>query len=474
MELSYTVSFPEGVSVSRTREGGCLLHTPHAQRHLPPPIQYVSSRLVYPGESARELAGCVRSAGCENDVAYFFQQLRDLAAQGLLHLSINGSDQRIATLVPTASSFLLSHDQIDDQPYVLSRFAYIRRLNNTIVLESPLSPARLILHDPRATAVIGALAEPVTTTQMGERIPDLPATTSRQLMDLIRQAGMLDEVESSDLFEENIRPELLGWEFHDLLFHSRSRYGRYDGPVGNTYPLAGLREAPPVVKPPYPGTPIKLYQPDLNALENGDPPLAWVMERRRSIREFADAPMTARQLGEFLYRTARVREIVPLEVDTPHGRVKVNTSSRPYPTGGALFALEVYPVIWACEGLVPGVYHYAPEHHHLVQVTGITSSVEQLLDHAGYAVGARTENLQVLLVLTARFERVMWKYAGLAYSLILKDVGVLFQNMYLVATAMDLAPCAIGTGNSDLFAHVIGSDYYCESSVGEFTLGSKR
>lgn len=474
MELSYTVSFPEGVSVSHTREGGCLLGTPHVRRRLPPPIQNVSSRLVYPGESARELAGSVRNAGCENDVAYFFQQLRDLAAQGLLLISINGSDQRIATLVPTASAFCLSHDQIGDHPYVLSRFAYVRRLDSKIVLESPLSPARIILHDPLALAVVGALSEPVTATQMGERVPDLAATTSRQLMDLIRQAGMLDEVKPSDLSGEDVCPELQGWEFHDLLFHTRSRYGHHDGPIGNTYPLAGLREIPPVVKPTYPGMPIKLYRPDMKTLETSDPPLAWVMERRHSIREFADAPMTARQLGEFLYRTARVREIVPLEVDTPQGRVQVDTSSRPYPTGGGLFALEVYPVIRACEGLAPGVYHYAPEHHHLIRVTGVTSLVEQLLDEAGYAVGAYTEHLQVLLVLTARFERVMWKYSGLAYSLILKDVGVLFQNMYLAATAMDLAPCAVGTGNSDLFARVIGSDYYCESSVGEFTLGSKR
>jgi hypothetical protein len=44
--------------------------------------------------------------------------------------------------------------------------------------------------------------------------------------------------------------------------------------------------------------------------------------------------------------------------------------------------------------------------------------------------------------------------------------------MYLVATAMNLAPCAIGCGNADLFAASAGTDYYTESSVGEFILGS--
>jgi oxazoline/thiazoline dehydrogenase len=45
--------------------------------------------------------------------------------------------------------------------------------------------------------------------------------------------------------------------------------------------------------------------------------------------------------------------------------------------------------------------------------------------------------------------------------------------MYLVATAMDLAACAIGGGDSDLFAQVTGCDYLAETSIGEFIIGSK-
>jgi len=80
---------------------------------------------------------------------------------------------------------------------------------------------------------------------------------------------------------------------------------------------------------------------------------------------------------------------------------------------------------------------------------------------------------QVLIILTARFQRVSWKYNAMAYALVLKDVGVLYQTMYLVATAMGLAPCALGGGDSDLFAAVAGTNYYAETSVGEFILGSK-
>ena len=38
---------------------------------------------------------------------------------------------------------------------------------------------------------------------------------------------------------------------------------------------------------------------------------------------------------------------------------------------------------------------------------------------------------------------------------------------------MGLAPCALGTGDSDLFAKIADLDYYEETSVGEFILGNK-
>jgi oxazoline/thiazoline dehydrogenase len=44
----------------------------------------------------------------------------------------------------------------------------------------------------------------------------------------------------------------------------------------------------------------------------------------------------------------------------------------------------------------------------------------------------------VLIVVAARFLRIASKYRRLAHSLVLKNVGVLMQTMYLSATAMDL------------------------------------
>jgi SagB-type dehydrogenase family enzyme len=193
------------------------------------------------------------------------------------------------------------------------------------------------------------------------------------------------------------------------------------------------------------------------------------LEARRSIRQYGDPPITARQLGEFLYRVARVRRLLP--PDPAAGGRPYAVSSRPYPSGGATYDLELYVTANTCLDLPAGLYHYEPLGHQLERLTERTAEVEALLRDAQASAGL-AEPPQVLITLASRFQRLSWKYAAMAYATTLKNVGVLYQTMYLAATAMGLAPCALGGGNADLFARAAGTDYYAESSVGEFMLGS--
>jgi SagB-type dehydrogenase family enzyme len=80
---------------------------------------------------------------------------------------------------------------------------------------------------------------------------------------------------------------------------------------------------------------------------------------------------------------------------------------------------------------------------------------------------------QVLLVITARVQRMLWKYEGIGYELALKNSGVLTELMYLVATAMGLAPCALGSGDSAAFALLSGIDPLVEPYIADFALGSR-
>ena len=52
--------------------------------------------------------------------------------------------------------------------------------------------------------------------------------------------------------------------------------------------------------------------------------------------------------------------------------------------------------------------------------------------------------------MTARIGRLSWVYDSIAYATTLKHVGVLQQTLYLVATMLGLAPCALAMGDAEL------------------------
>ena len=81
------------------------------------------------------------------------------------------------------------------------------------------------------------------------------------------------------------------------------------------------------------------------------------------------------------------------------------------------------------------------------------AELDAQLASAQYAMAASAVP-QILITIAARFGRVSWKYSSIAFSLILKDAGVLMQTFYLMAADMGLGGCAIGIANLELFANM--------------------
>ncbi|NBB82130.1 MAG: SagB/ThcOx family dehydrogenase, partial [Alphaproteobacteria bacterium] len=293
---------------------------------------------------------------------------------------------------------------------------------------------------------------------------DEPATRAFAGLLLNARVALPVDPETGATLEE--AGPLSWWEFHDLLFHSRSRNGRFDAPYGGTYHRKG-RDAPPAfLSPPPEAAPIPLPEPDAERLTATDPPFAAVMEARRSVRDYGDARLTIDQLGELLWRAARIRQRLATGSDD------MDYSFRPHPGGGAIHELTLYPVVGACDGLERGVYQYDPEAHVLRRMPVAEADLDHMLEVA-WITGDRKSRPQVQFSITARAERMQWKYQSMVYAVILKNVGALYQTLYLAATAMGLAPTALGGGDSDRFARATGLDYYAESLVGEFLVGAK-
>ncbi len=397
--------------------------------------------------------------------------VRRLAGHGLLEYRLQDTrndEDRVVIEPQTADYWPRTPKLGNADVLVLSRFAYLRRRGTEIVLESPRAGALFRICDPSIATAVAMLATPQQIKWL-RRQDGFPRV---ELLALLVDCQILFKIDAAG--DRGLRPteggdSLVLWDFHDLLFHTRSTEGRQANPLGGVYPYAGLISPLPAVRRRWPGKKI-----DLRKFSAAHPqaisPVAKLLRDRHSVRSFDDQRrITLAELSQFLDSTARV-------LSTWQGRdlgeagPVVGHTVRPYPSAGASYELELYLAVDKCEGLARGFYHYDAGGHALIAIATRSPEFEALLKGAEFALGAPAAP-QVLITITARFGRISWKYSSIGYALILKDVGVLMQTLYLMATDMELGGCAIGTTNIDLFARMTGIEFHVEGPVGQFALG---
>jgi SagB-type dehydrogenase family enzyme len=351
-------------------------------------------------------------------------------------------------------------------PVRMSVYARLRADGKECNIESPLALHRVVLHQAEAVRLIAPLMSPITPAAY----PAAAASAdpfARSILEYLVAAGIavVGEPSGDDTFTfaEDRDPATVGWSQIDMMFHTRSTLERHDHDFGATCPIAPIE---PPVKPPAEAS-VPLHRPRFDDLRATDPPLTAAIESRQSQRRHGPASITAEQVGDLLYRTARVRRVGTSTPDDAYGY-----TDRPYPSGGDAYELELYASVSDCAGLARGVYHYDPLGHRLEPVHADRMAAEELLDAARIAAGASAPP-PVLISMTARFRRLSWRYEGLAYRLVLLNAGTLLQNLYLVCAAMRLAPCAIGTISIDTAARALGTDWRIEPCVAQFMIGTQ-
>lgn len=185
--------------------------------------------------------------------------------------------------------------------------------------------------------------------------------------------------------------------------------------------------------------------------------LAKTIETRRSKRDYLNKPISLVNLSQLLY--------LGLGITNSHREL------RSAPSAGALYPLEVYPVVYRVEGLPEGIYHYDIRNHKLEQLKAGDFRVKVVAGGLGQNFLGQGS---ICFILSGIWQRTRWKYGPRTYRYVLMEAGHVGQNLYLAATSLGLGACAVGAFFDDALNNLLELDGISEAvlylvSVGQIT-----
>src|SRR6266540_431416 len=168
---------------------------------------------------------------------------------------------------------------------------------------------------------------------------------------------------------------------------------------------------------------------------------------RRSCRDYAGLALTRGDFDALLETACGLTGAMPWA-----GR---EVKLRAYPSSGALYAVEVYPVVLRVEGLEPAVYHYRA-------VEQDRKSTRPEIDRARVVAAVLPVEREMvagaaaLFCLSGVFPRHERKYGEGGYRMLVAEAGHISQNLILAATALGLAARPFGGVFDDLLNRELG------------------
>lgn len=185
--------------------------------------------------------------------------------------------------------------------------------------------------------------------------------------------------------------------------------------------------------PPPPQNAVTLPEPGFE----GDVSVEEALSARRSVRVYAEVPLTIDDAGQVLWAAQGVTD---------------ERGYRTAPSAGALYPLEVYLVAGSVTGLEAGVYHYQPGEHLLVRVGDgdrRAALQEAAVNQTSVADAPAT------IVIAAVPGRTTAKYGERGMRYVSMEAGHAAENVYLQAEAINLGTVTIGAFDDDAVREVL-------------------
>lgn len=227
---------------------------------------------------------------------------------------------------------------------------------------------------------------------------------------------------------------------------------------------AALRNASRSFKS-YPTRPTIGLARDLRRFGGGR--LRNLLRRRRTRRgQFSAPPMTLRILGALLDAACGITGTV-----THPQHPDITQELRAWPSGGALYPIEVYIGALGIKELDRALYHYDAKSHQLTKLGACPDDTR--LQEIIYAEGM-WDGAAAIIVLTAVFARTQVKYGERGYRFILLDAGHLAQNILLTCEDLDLAAIPLGGFHDEELGRLLELEPSDEAPVYAILIGNMR
>ena len=179
---------------------------------------------------------------------------------------------------------------------------------------------------------------------------------------------------------------------------------------------------------------IELPQPRFDSSVS----LEQTLLNRRSIREYADTPLSLEEVSQLLWAAQGITS---------------GWGGRTAPSAGALYPLELYLVVGNVSGLTPGVYRYVPSRHHLIR----TREEDLRAPMAKAALSQECVDKGAIdIVIAAVYERTTSKYDERGVRYVHMEAGHAAQNLYLQATSMGLSMVTVGAFDDERVSDLLG------------------
>jgi SagB-type dehydrogenase family enzyme len=198
---------------------------------------------------------------------------------------------------------------------------------------------------------------------------------------------------------------------------------------------------PPPLARPASGESIPLPEP---AAQGGDRPFLELVNQRRTLRRYAEKPITQAELSYLLWCCQGVQQITE------------TSTMRTVPSAGARHAFETYVLCNRVEGLAPGLYRYLALEGAL-EVVNLAGGIADTLAESCLGQGTVAQGA-VTVFWTAELMRMYTRYGERGYRYLFLDAGHACQNLYLAAESVGCGACAIGAFDDDKLNRALGLD----------------